>query len=476
MTANVANNDSNVESTAKTENSNIPVYPDGSRIIASGNDASISAELFEYNRWAKRNGKYALLLEHRAAALPNGVIAVESANTVLFMNGDLSDPPSPTSRTPTKHSFDNPCPPTADRFSRANAALATGTQVSSISTVPNSHALTVKVAPHVVANESSKLLSSLVHVFGDTDYAEEIIDDADGDGLKLLNALRERERNATAKDRALITAKHQRLIRDGIKGELHLESFTNYLKAYRRETRCVPPTSRLTNEAEVEMISLIATKDPGVREIYELKSTANDPKDLNAAASLLSGILRGRQRCEEIDEVVNGATNDAYVAPAAPPTPARAAGAPPAAAAATNALAALAAAGISPASLSPEQLAAVIEAVKDPRKTSAGKDKDKDKDKPKIPRGPDGKPTRWVEGMAKCRCGINDGKHLFKDCPAEKKKKKEQAAAAAAALNASNADDANAAALATLRALMANVQHGADGRILVNGVPAADIE
>ena len=62
MTANVANNDSNVESTAKTENSNIPVYPDGSRIIASGNDASISAELFEYNRWAKRNGKYALLL------------------------------------------------------------------------------------------------------------------------------------------------------------------------------------------------------------------------------------------------------------------------------------------------------------------------------------------------------------------------------------------------------------------------------
>jgi hypothetical protein len=45
-----------------------------------------------------------------------------------------------------------------------------------------------------------------------------------------------------------------------------------------------------------------------------------------------------------------------------------------------------------------------------------------------VPRDSDGNITKWVEGMRTCRCGINGGKHLFKDCPVGGKPPSEQAA------------------------------------------------
>ena len=59
-------------------------------------------------------------------------------------------------------------------------------------------------------------------------------------------------------------------------------------------------------------------------------------------------------------------------------------------------------------------LMSTLQAVADPAKTKAGEDKDK-KPPVNVPRGADGKPTAWVEGMALCRCGVGGGKHLFKD-------------------------------------------------------------
>jgi hypothetical protein len=82
-----------------------------------------------------------------------------------------------------------------------------------------------------------------------------------------------------------------------------MESLKNYIKEYKSIKRNVPEKSRQTNEAEVDMIDLIAVKDPSVREIYEYKRTANPPTSLDQAVALLNTILRGRARCDEIDEV-----------------------------------------------------------------------------------------------------------------------------------------------------------------------------
>ena len=68
----------------------------------------------------------------------------------------------------------------------------------------------------------------------------------------------------------------------------------------------------------------------------------------------------------------------------------------------------------------------------------------KDRDKRNIPRDKDGKPSKWVEGMAFCRCGVNGGKHLFKDCPKKKEKEARDKKALAATREALAASDASA--------------------------------
>ena len=45
-----------------------------------------------------------------------------------------------------------------------------------------------------------------------------------------------------------------------------------------------------------------------------------------------------------------------------------------------------------------------------------------------VPRDSDGNITKWVEGMRTCRCGIDGGKHLFKECPVGGKPPSEQKA------------------------------------------------
>ena len=105
----------------------------------------------------------------------------------------------------------------------------------------------------------------------------------------------------------------------------------------------------------------------------------------------------------------------------------------------------------------------------DPRKTDAGK--------LEIPRGADGKPLKWIEGMATCRCGINGGKHLFKDCPKAAEKKKEKAKKALAAELAKKAADATSgSAEAEMRAALASILMGLVPAVNLTGGEAAASE
>ncbi|KOO52820.1 hypothetical protein Ctob_016757, partial [Chrysochromulina tobinii] len=175
------------------------------------------------------------------------------------------------------------------------------------------------------------------------------------------------------------------------------------------------------------MIDLIAVKDPSVREIYDIKRTATPPTNLDSAVGLLSSILRGRARCEEIDEV-NSATA----------SPAKSLGlfANRFAPNQDKALQQL----LSTISTSDGRLSALmstLQAVADPAKTKAGEDKDK-------------KPP-----------------HLFKDCPKSKekaaKKAKKEALAAAPPIPGLLPSDAMAAISALL------------SQIVVNGGAVADL-
>ena len=210
-----------------------------------------------------------------------------------------------------------------------------------------------------------------------------------------------------------------------MKGELTLGSFSAFIKAYKSARRNIAPSSRPSDAAEVEMVTVIAVKDSASRELFELKTATTPPTDLDSAAKVLTDMLRGRVRCEEIDEIQSGRTDLGLSASSTKPC-----SGPNCDTIST----ALAAAGIK---LQPAQMEALVTALApaDPRYLGAGKDK------PNVPRDKDGKPNRWVEGMALCRCGINGGKHLFKDCPKKKEKEKKEKKALAAAKAAPAAAD-----------------------------------
>ena len=428
----------------------VPVTSDGNPIIwTDDNDAHIEGLLHEVGKFYRRTGRFQYFFKHHAAALPNGKLAVEDLQSAYIMSEKIKD----------DYSFEKPCPPTAQRVATYDAATKTigspfyGKKAipTNLTEIPAELKDTTVLSEHAVELEDSKLLTSLTHVFGHSISSDELIDEADGSGYKLLTALRKRAANANTKDKALVAAQYARVIRDGVPSgtELTFKTLKDYIKEYKAIKRNVPPTSRQSDAAEVDMIDLIAVKDPSVREIYDIKRTATPPTNLDSAVGLLSSILRGRARCEEIDEV-NSATA----------SPAKSLGlvanriAPNQDKALQQLLSTI---GTSDGRLS--ALLSTLQAVADPAKTKAGEDKDK-KPPVNVPRGADGKPTAWVEGMALCRCGVGGGKHLFKDCPKSKekaaKKARKEALAAAPPIPGLLPSDAMAAISALLSQIVVN--------------------
>ena len=435
----------------------IPVSTDKSTLSWDGNDATILGLLYETGRYYKNKGLFQTLLRDRAVALANGKLAIEDYNTVHFTSGAASDP----------RSFDDPCPPTVDRRQDYNDDIdlgsRKGTKLADLTNIPAEHKDTIILAKHCVEKEDANFLHSLTYVFGNVEPSEQLLEDADGSGLKFLQLLRDRGKAASPRDKALVATKFAGIVRDGVHGELTLDSFSSFLKSYKAARRNIAPSSRPSDEAEVEMISVIAVKDSASRELYELKTSASPPISLDQASTILLGMLRGRVRCEEIDQLSSGAKVAALASDAGAKAEAAGAGA----GAASPAIAALAAAGLNPSSLSPEQLAALVSALAppDPRLNGAGK--------VVVPRGPDGAPSRWVEGMAKCRCGIKGGKHLFKDCP-KKKEKAEKAAKAQAEKEKALASELSSSGLSALtqdqlRSALAALITGTETAIPSNG-------
>ena len=78
-------------STADNTDPFIPKYTDGTPIQWDGNYAHIDGALYETGRYYKRTGLFQLFFKHRAVALSNGRIAVESFNAVWFTSGRVTD-------------------------------------------------------------------------------------------------------------------------------------------------------------------------------------------------------------------------------------------------------------------------------------------------------------------------------------------------------------------------------------------------
>ena len=170
------------------------------------------------------------------------------------------------------------------------------------------------VSPATCEEHDGKYLRSLCYVFGHADVSAEIIDDADGSGHELIKILKKRAADATDEDHALVTATHAELVRKGVSGDLTLSSLKNFLTAFKMSKINQIPGSVGSDSAEVQMIHLIAYKDPEVRNHYRTRNAQKPPKTLTDAVKNLQAVLTEAQRFEELDQVTSGAPATALAA------------------------------------------------------------------------------------------------------------------------------------------------------------------
>ena len=223
---------------------------------------------------------------------------------------------------------------------------------------------------------------------------------------------------------------------------LHLQDQLRELMQWKKEG--------LLNDAEFTAAKARLLPPPPVADAVD---AAKDPTTLDQAADMVLSILRGLKRADEIDQAVSGAYDGASLGLAAecdnddsPDTTLTAN---------TALLASLTKSGATAAQLA--MIASALTPVADPNKP--GPNKPKDTPKVEVPRDKDGNVTKWIPGMNTCRCGVNGGRHLFRDCPKllEKKAKAEKEEKAKA--EQAKADKTKAAAL------LANVSDASEAEL-----------
>ena len=297
-TASAMDSDTNV-----TTDHSVPTTAEGDPISWDGNKAHIEGILADIDEWGTRTGQFVALVENRAVVLKNGSLAVESLQTVQFVNGAVPD----LRGAPFKHS--DPCPTTEQRI-RDYDALATATKKSAftrLATTPGPGSGVV-IAPYTIKADDAKYLTSLSHVIKEAPDADTLLQAANGSGTALIALLKAEGAKATGRDKALVSARFARLVNAGVSGELTRSSFKGYYKAYKKERRNLPPAARAGADAvELETINTIAYKDPTVRNMYALKSHVTPPANAADAVAMLLGILEENERSDQIDQLTTGA-------------------------------------------------------------------------------------------------------------------------------------------------------------------------
>ena len=100
------------------------------------------------------------------------------------------------------------------------------------------------VNPATVKKEKGKLLRSLAFVFGHSEQSADLLDDASGCGLSLVEALTSLAKLSTTADKAVVLSTFNRIKSEGIPGEVLLPSLKSYLIKYKRAKGDLEPSLR----------------------------------------------------------------------------------------------------------------------------------------------------------------------------------------------------------------------------------------
>ena len=130
-----------------------------------------------------RTNQFVDLVKNRSVATSSGRLAVDSSDATPSITDEFTDPS-------IVFGLDNPCPPTTarkDKYAASPASTAAKEPFTAASTYDK---YAFAVAPHAIRNEEAKFLKSLQYVIYGAPCAAKLIDDAAGEGTKLLKAAR----------------------------------------------------------------------------------------------------------------------------------------------------------------------------------------------------------------------------------------------------------------------------------------------
>ena len=273
----------------------IPVHTDGTTICHDGNDATIAGALHTLELWMTRTQRFTSLIKNYCVS-SHGYIYVDDIRAIPIITGTIPDG--------ADRNISRPCPPTAARVkSIALFEYSEGRTMPSYPTTVPDHLKKLYIVNGMrVDEEKAHLLQSLAYIFKKADWCEELCETSAGDGLVFLNAVIERGKKASIKDKTAAVARFDAVKRAGVTGEITLVSFTEFLKAYRQGLRTLDPDTLPSDATEAQMISAIALKDPALRNLYEIKSELRPPSNLAEASEIVKNILRSRVRDVQIQE------------------------------------------------------------------------------------------------------------------------------------------------------------------------------
>ena len=267
-----------------------PVDIDNNPITLGDNPAHVDGALHEFGLWLERTGLFQALLENRAVALANGKCAVESPSAALFVSGKQSDADT--------FNFENPCPPIIERIALfdANAALHSSPKFTSISAMPTDLTDQFVTNKYTVNTEDKLFMSSLLKMITDSDLAQQLVSAAGGSGYVFYKLLRERIKDATAQDRALVKSDFESFKTKGHAGPVTLSSFNLFYKSFSKLHRVLPKDERMKEAQLCEMLNTVMFKDSNLSALYEMKLTVSPHNGiLKTALDTIRTLLRSRE-------------------------------------------------------------------------------------------------------------------------------------------------------------------------------------
>jgi uncharacterized membrane protein YgcG len=405
-----------------------PVDFDGEPITWADNPAYLPGVLFNVGEFYKQKGFFQALLKNRAVKLKNGLLAVDSTDTVYFIMGTVKDP--------VERGVMSPCPPTATRRDEFDddAALNSTDDFKKLASTVGADAIAKRAiyAPEYVEDEDAALLSSLSYIFELSYVAADLISSANGSGLKLLELLHEKAEEAEPTDRALVMTEYTAVATKGVTSELNIVSFDLFVKLHNKAERHLGEKVRPPREAVCEMYKNIIIADPTHSIVFEtrLANPKTDPgNNVTATIKLCRSVLRRSKVQAELAAAKSGTPQLGLVAqPAKPAPPAQPTATDSALTTALNAISA--------------KLALITDPVKNGGRQPGSRRDRRDKGASRgggggnggggggnggggngggngtnveAPRDADGKVTKWIPGMPECGIDGCAGHHLRRD-------------------------------------------------------------